>query len=125
MSFCLIVIIIDPTIASNKITEVIINQIKWLVYIIFPIDVISEISTILLSQLFEETYEICISCLFIISKLSALFSELGNILLIGIKKDRIANILNGILLLVSPISSDTLIFISININKNKIDTAPT
>lgn len=125
MSFCLIVIIIDPTIANNKITEVIINHIKWLVYIIFPMEVISEISTRLLSQLFEETYEICISCLFIISKLSALFSELGNILLIGIKKDRIAMIAKGILLLVSPISSDTLIFISININKNKIDTAPT
>lgn len=125
MSFCLIVIIIDPTIANNKITEVIINHIKWLVYIIFPIEVISDISTILLSQLFEETYEICISCLFIISKLSALFSELGNILLIGIKKDRIAMIAKGILLLVSPISSDNLIFISININKNKIDTAPT
>jgi hypothetical protein len=26
---------------------------------------------------------------------------------------------------VSPVSSETLIFISININKNKIDTAPT
>ena len=125
MFFFLIVIIIDPTIANNNITEVIISQIKWLVYIIFPIEVISDISTILLSQLFEETYEICISCLFIISKLSALFSELGNILLIGIKKDRIAIIAKGILLLVSPISSDTLIFISININKNKIDTAPT
>lgn len=125
MSFCLIVIIIDPTIANNKITEVIINHIKWLVYIIFPIEVISDISTILLSQLFEETYEICVSILFIISKLSALFSALGNILLIGIKKDRIAIIAKGILLFVSPISSDTLMFISININKNKIDTAPT
>lgn len=125
MSFCLIVIIIDPTIANNNITEVIINQIKWLVYIIFPMEVISEISTRLLSQLFEETYEICVSILFIISKLSALFSALGNILLIGIKKDRIAIIAKGILLFVSPISSDTLMFISININKNKIDTAPT
>lgn len=125
MSFCLIVIIIDPTIANNNITEVIINHIKWLVYIIFPIEVISVISTILLSQLFEETYEICVSCLFIISKLSVLFSELGNILLIGIKRDKMAIIAKGILLLVSPISSDPLIFISININKNKIDTAPT
>ncbi len=125
MSFCLIVIIIDPTIANNNITEVIINHIKWLVYIMFPIDVISVISTILLSQLFEETYEICVSCLLIISKLSVLFSELGNILLIGIKIDKIAIIAKGMLLLVSPISSDTLILISININKNKIDTAPT
>lgn len=125
MSFCLIVIIIEPTIANNNITEVIINQIKWLVYIIFPMEVISEISTKLLSQLFEETYEICVSCLLTISKLSALLSELGNILLIGIKKERMAIIAKGILLLVSLISSDTLILISININKNKIDTAPT
>ena len=29
------------------------------------------------------------------------------------------------LLFVSPISSDTLMLMSININKNKIDTAPT
>lgn len=115
----------DPTIANNNITEVIINHIKWLVYIIFPIEVISVTSTILLSQLFEETYDICVSGLFIISKLSILFSELGNILLIGIKIDKMAIIAKGILLLVSPISSDTLIFISININKNKIDTAPT
>jgi len=88
-------------------------------------EVISEISTKLLSQLFEETYEICVSCLLTISKLSALLSELGNILLIGIKKERMAIIAKGILLLVSLISSDTLILISININKNKIDTAPT
>lgn len=119
------VIIIDPTMASNKITEVIINHIKWLVYITFPIEVISDISTRFWSQFTEEIYEISSSILFIISKLSALFSELGNILLIGIKKDRIAIIAKGILLLVSVISSDTLIFISININKNKIDTAPT
>jgi len=74
MSFCLIVIIIDPTIANNNIMEVIISQIKWLVYIIFPIAEISEISTRLLSQLLEEIYEICVSCLFIISKLFVLFS---------------------------------------------------
>ena len=47
--------------ASNNITEVIINHMKWLVYIILPIEVISEISTILLSQLLEETYDICVS----------------------------------------------------------------
>ena len=32
---------------------------------------------------------------------------------------------NGILLLLSVVSSDILTFISININKNRIDTAPT
>lgn len=116
---------IDPTIANNNITDVIINHIKWVVYIIFPMAVISEILTILLSQLFEETYDICVSVLLIISELSILFSELGNILLIGIKNAKTAIIAKGILLLVSPISSETLIFISINMNKNKIETAPT
>lgn len=67
MSFCLIVIRIDPTIAKSKIIEVIISHIKWLVYIILPIEVISDTSTILLSQCLEETYETCVSGLDIIS----------------------------------------------------------
>ena len=87
---------------------------------------ISDTSTILLSQLFEETWDIFV-CLKSKDKLklSLLFSLLGKISPIGIKNANIANIAKGILFLVSAISSDTLIFISININKNNIDTAPT
>ena len=40
----------------------------------FPMEVISEISTKLLSQLFEETYEICVSILFIIPDPEVTFS---------------------------------------------------
>ena len=102
------------------------NHIKQLVYITLPTLLISKTSTKFPSQLFEETY-------FIFSiftkdskkKLFDLLSALGKILLIGIKKASITKIAKGILLFVSSLSSDTLIFISIRINKNKIDTAPT
>ena len=96
-------------------------------YIILPILLISEISIILLSQLLEETCKTCVSCLLIKNNLDvlSLFILLGNISLMGIKKAKIAIIASGILLLVSPISSETLIFINISMNKNKMDTAPT
>lgn len=45
----------EPTMANNKIIEVIINHIEWLVYIMLPILVISETSVIVLSQLCDET----------------------------------------------------------------------
>lgn len=94
-------------------------------YIILPIAVMSDMFTNLLSQLFEDTYKRCVFCALISSEVFCLFSWLGKILLIGMKNANIVIIAKGILLLVSPISSDTLMFISININKNKIDTAPT
>ena len=95
-------------------------------YITLPTLLISKTSTKFPSQLFEETY-------FIFStltkdskkKLFDLLSALGKILLIGIKKARMTKIAKGILLFVSSLNSETLIFISIRINKNKIDTAPT
>jgi hypothetical protein len=46
---------IEPTIANNKIIDVIINHIDKLVYITFPILIISYISTKLLSQLLDDT----------------------------------------------------------------------
>ena len=46
---------IDPTIANNSIIDVIINHIDKFVYITFPMLIISYISTILLSQLLDDT----------------------------------------------------------------------
>ena len=58
-------ITIEPTIANNKIIDVIINHNKWLEYIRLPILLISDITTTILSQLLEETYEISLFCLLI------------------------------------------------------------
>ena len=58
-------------------------------------------------------------------KLDVSLSLFGSILLIGMKKAKMVSMAKGILLLVSLSSSDTLIFISIKMNKNKIETAPT
>src|SRR5438093_10366640 len=97
-----------------------------------PMLIISVLSTKLPSQFFEVTYDICfvlvISCMNLFNSKSNTFKLVlvsGNILLKGIKKVIIVNIANGILLLVSLISSDTLILINISIKRNKIDTAPT
>lgn len=52
--------------ANNNIIDVINNHIDKLVYITFPILIISYISTILLSQLLEDTCDIA-TFLFIVS----------------------------------------------------------
>ena len=121
---------IDPTMANNSIIDVIINHIDKLVYITFPILIISYMSTKLLSQLLDDTWYISLNISESLEYISLKFKESavfvsGNILLYGIKNPNIVKIAKGILLLVSLISSDTLIFINIKINKNKIDTAPT
>ena len=94
-----------------------------------PILVMSDTLTMQVSQLLEDTYfnssvfekklSTFESCESIITFLS------GNVLLSGTKKASIVNIARGIQLFVSLISSDTLILISIRMNRNKIDTAPT
>lgn len=89
-------------------------------------------STIVPSQLLEDTYNNCslsiiLETLLFISK-SLLFDDVtfvGNNPLSGTNNIIMANTANGILLFVSLISSDTLILINIKINKNSIDTAPT
>lgn len=97
-----------------------------------PILIISDISIIVPSQLLEDTYNNCSGAVIFVTALSNpnLFSSDDNAFtgskpLSGINNIIIANIANGILLFVSLISSDTLILISIKINKNNIDTAPT
>jgi hypothetical protein len=87
----------------------------------------SETSTILPSQFLDETNKTVSQDKFILSLTCIFTSEpvLGKILLKGMKKAKTASTANGMLLLVSLISSDTLILINIRINKNKIETAPT
>ncbi len=115
----------DPTIASNNIIEVNTNHIEQLVYIILPILIMSETSTIFPSQLLDETKKTESENGFISLSLLTSMLVLGKILLNGMKKAKIVNIAKGMLLLVSLMSSDTLMLININMNKNKIDTAPT
>jgi hypothetical protein len=93
-----------------------------------PILIISETSTILPSQLSDETKNTESDImLFFICILTSFISELvlGKMLLKGIKKAKMASIAKGMLLLVSLISSETLILINISMNKNNIETAPT
>lgn len=94
-----------------------------------PILIMSETSTILPSQLLDETNwtESEGKFILLLTNIFSLTSEfvLGRILLKGIKKAKTASTARGMLLLVSLISSDTLTLISIKMNKNKIETAPT
>jgi hypothetical protein len=89
-----------------------------------PILIISDTSTILPSQLLDETKKTESVNEFKLNSL-ILGPALGIISLKGIKKANIANIAKGILLLVSLISSETLILINISMNKNSMETAPT
>ena len=93
-----------------------------------PILIISETSTMLPSQLLDETKNTKSDKGLIFCRIWNSFTSglaLGKMLLKGIKKAKIASIAKGILLLVSLISSETLILINISMNKNKIETAPT
>ena len=89
-----------------------------------PILIISDTSTILPSQLLDETKKTESVNGFMLNSFTFGLA-LGRISLKGIKKANIANIAKGILLLVSLISSETLILINISINRNSIETAPT
>ena len=93
-------------------------------YIILPILIMSETSTMLPSQLLDETKKTESENVFKLNSLT-FGPALGKMSLKGIKKANIANIAKGILLLVSLISSETLILINISMNRNSIETAPT
>jgi hypothetical protein len=89
-----------------------------------PILIMSDTSTMLPSQLLDETKKTESENEFKLNSFT-LGLALGIMSLKGIKKANIANIAKGILLLVSLISSETLILINISINRNSIETAPT
>jgi hypothetical protein len=77
------------------------------------------VSVILVSQLLDVVYNISPSLILFNPLLS------GSNKLKGTKKIIVVIIAKGVLLLVSFISSDILILISISMNKNNIETAPT
>jgi hypothetical protein len=132
--------------ANNKIREVIINHIGYTAYITLPTLVISVNSTnapshngALTKFKSAELYVVCIVGSH--KDFSPLSTKPSCLLSLNIDIDRLklegnnlykvkVNILpiiiaKGILLLLSVTNSDILTFISIRINKNNIDTAPT
>lgn len=94
--------------------------------------IISVLSTKYPSQFLDVTYSklpvLTISCSNVYTscpiKLDFTLTS-GNTVVNNTTKVNIVTKAKGMLLLVSLISSETLILINININKNKIDTAPT